>query len=65
MLLWEEYGKIKDIRTLSRAPEHTRNCGKKQKLLPRAVDREIATALHMTHMGNTSKPEALVRQASP
>ena len=31
--------------------------------MPRAVDREIATAMHMTHMGNTSKPEALVRQS--
>ena len=24
---------------------------------------EVSTALHMTHMGNTSLPEALVRQA--
>ena len=27
-------------------------------IMPRAVDREITTAMHMTHMGNTADPEA-------
>ncbi|MDR2357900.1 MAG: anaerobic carbon-monoxide dehydrogenase catalytic subunit [Oscillospiraceae bacterium] len=31
-------------------------------IMPRAIDREIATAMHMTHMGNTADAEALVRQ---
>src|SRR5699024_1287133 len=29
----------------------------------RAIDREISTALHMTHMGCSSLPEALIRQS--
>ena len=59
-----EYGKIEGYQNFtSRAPEHTRELWKKAEITPRAVDREIATAMHMTHMGNTSKPEALVRQS--
>ncbi|GMO55935.1 MAG: anaerobic carbon-monoxide dehydrogenase catalytic subunit [Termitinemataceae bacterium] len=34
----------------------------KEDIRPRAIDREIATAMHMTHMGNTADPDALVRQ---
>jgi carbon-monoxide dehydrogenase catalytic subunit len=33
-----------------------------QGIEPRAIDREIATALHMTNMGNTADAEALIRQ---
>ena len=59
-----EYGKIEGYQNFtSRAPEHTRELWEKAEITPRAVDREIATAMHMTHMGNTSKPEALVRQS--
>ena len=50
-------------RWLSRAPEHTQELWKKAELEPRAIDREVSTAMHMTHMGCSSKPEALVRQA--
>jgi carbon-monoxide dehydrogenase catalytic subunit len=35
---------------------------KEQGIEPRAIDREIATSLHMTTMGNTADAEALIRQ---
>ncbi|MDR1183449.1 MAG: hypothetical protein LBK67_01475, partial [Coriobacteriales bacterium] len=34
-----------------------------EELAPRSIDREISTALHMTHMGNTADAEVLVRQS--
>ena len=46
-----------------RAPEHTKELWRKAGIMPRAIDREIATAMHMTHMGNSSLAEALIRQA--
>ena len=46
-----------------RAPEHTKELWRKAEIMPRAIDREIATAMHMTHMGNSSLAEALIRQA--
>ena len=59
-----EYGKpFGTQRFLKRAPEHTQELWHNAGIEPRAIDREVATALHMTHMGNTSLPEALVRQA--
>ncbi len=59
-----EYGKpFGTQRFLKRAPEHTQQLWHNAGIEPRAIDREVATALHMTHMGNTSLPEALVRQA--
>ena len=59
-----EYGKPFGIqRFLKRAPEHTQQLWHNAGIEPRAIDREVSTALHMTHMGNTSLPEALVRQA--
>lgn len=59
-----EYGKPFGIsRWLSRAPEHTRELWKKAEIEPRAIDREVSCAMHMTHMGCSSLPEALVRQA--
>ena len=59
-----EYGKPFGVqRWLSRAPEHTRELWKKAEIEPRAIDREVSTAMHMTHMGCSSKPEALVKQA--
>lgn len=60
----EEYGKVFGLsRWLSRAPQHTRDLWHKAGIEPRAIDREVSTALHMTHMGNSSLPEALIRQA--
>ena len=59
-----EYGKPFGVqRFLKRAPEHTQELWHDAGIEPRAIDREVSTALHMTHMGNTSLPEALVRQA--
>jgi carbon-monoxide dehydrogenase catalytic subunit len=63
-LAQEEYGKIKGVsRWLKRAPQHTQDLWHKAGIEPRAIDREVSCALHMTHMGNTSKPEALIRQS--
>lgn len=59
-----EYGKpFGTQRFLKRAPKHTQEIWHREEIEPRAIDREVSTALHMTHMGNSSKPEALVRQA--
>ena len=59
-----EYGKPHGVqRWLKRAPEHTQKLWRDAEIEPRAIDREVATAMHMTHMGNSSKAEALVRQS--
>ena len=59
-----EYGKPFGVqRFLKRAPEHTQKLWHDAEIEPRAIDREVSTALHMTHMGCSSLPEALVRQA--
>lgn len=59
-----EYGKPFGVqRWLSRAPEHTQKLWREAGIEPRAIDREVSTAMHMTHMGNSSEPEALVRQS--
>ena len=60
----EEYGKVFGYqRFLDRMPE-----GQKEKLIememaPRAIDREVSCSNHMTHMGCSSLPEALVKQS--
>ena len=60
----QEYGKVFGYQNwIKRAPQHTQDLWEKAEITPRAVDREVSCALHMTHMGNTCKPEALVRQA--
>ncbi|MBQ7331309.1 MAG: carbon monoxide dehydrogenase, partial [Oscillospiraceae bacterium] len=46
-----------------RAPQHTQELWDAAEITPRALDREIATAMHMTHMGCSSLPEALIRQS--
>ena len=59
-----EYGKpFGTQRFLKRAPEHTQKLWHDAGIEPRAIDREVSTALHMTHMGCSSLPEALIRQA--
>ena len=50
-------------RWLKRAPKHTQEIWEREGIAPRAIDREVATSLHMTHMGCSSKPEALIRQS--
>jgi carbon-monoxide dehydrogenase catalytic subunit len=60
----QEYGKVFGYqRWVARAPKHTQELWEKAEITPRAVDREVSHAMHMTHMGNTSKPEALIRQS--
>ena len=59
-----EYGKPFGVqRFLSRAPEHTRKLWHDAGIEPRAIDREVSQSLHMTHMGCSSLPEALIRQS--
>ena len=59
-----EYGKPFGVqRYLKRAPEHTQKLWHDAGIEPRAIDREVSQSLHMTHMGCSSLPEALIRQA--
>ncbi len=59
-----EYGKPFGYqRFIERLPEHTQELWKKNEVAPRAIDREVATSLHMTHMGCSSLPEALIKQS--
>ncbi len=59
-----EYGKpFGTQRWLKRAPEKTQEIWKREEIEPRAIDREVSCALHMTHMGCSSLPEALIRQS--
>ena len=59
-----EYGKPTGYqRWVDRATDERRKTWEKEDILPRAVDREVVTAMHMTHMGNTADAEALVRQS--
>jgi carbon-monoxide dehydrogenase catalytic subunit len=58
-----EFGKTSgNQRFVKRATEERRKVWREQGIEPRAIDREVVTALHMTHMGNTADAEALVRQ---
>ena len=60
----EEYGKVFGYqRFLKRAPQHTQDIWEKHEIAPRAIDREVSCSLHMTHMGCSSLPEALIRQS--
>ena len=59
-----EYGKPFGVqRFLKRAPEHTQKLWHDAEIEPRSIDREVSQSLHMTHMGCSSLPEALIRQA--
>ena len=59
-----EYGKPFGIqRFLKRAPEHTQELWHNAGIEPRAIDREVSQAMHMTHMGCSSLPEALIKQS--
>ena len=59
-----EYGKPFGVqRFIKRAPEHTQELWAKAGIEPRAIDREVSQSLHMTHMGCSSLPEALIRQS--
>lgn len=59
-----EYGKVFGTQNfLKRAPQHTQDIWEKEEIAPRAIDREVSCSLHMTHMGCSSLPEALIRQS--
>ena len=59
-----EYGKpFGTQRFLKRAPEHTQKLWHDAEIEPRAIDREVSQSMHMTHMGCSSLPEALIRQS--
>lgn len=59
-----EYGKVFGFQNfLKRAPKHTQEIWEREEIAPRAIDREVSCSLHMSHMGCSSKPEALIRQA--
>ncbi len=59
-----EYGKpFGTQRFLKRADKHTQEIWEREEIVPRAIDREVSCSLHMSHVGCSSKPEALVRQA--
>ena len=59
-----EYGKpFGTQRFLKRAPEHTQEIWEREEIAPHAIDREVSRSMHMTHMGCSSKPEALIRQS--
>ena len=59
-----EYGKpFGTQKFLKRAPEHTQEIWKREGIEPRAIDREVSQSMHMTHMGCSSDPKALIRQA--
>ena len=59
-----EYGKpFGKLIFLKRAPEHTQEIWKREEIEPRAIDREVSCSMHMTHMGCSSLPEALIRQS--
>ncbi len=60
----EEYGKVFGHQNfLKRAPQQTQELWEREEIAPRAIDREVSCSLHMTHMGCSSKPEALIRQS--
>ncbi len=58
-----EYGKpFGTLKFVSRATEERQKVWEELEITPRAIDREIATIMHMTHMGCTADAEALVVQ---
>ena len=59
----DEYGKPFGTQLMAkRATEERQKVWEREGVTPRAVDREIATSMHMTHVGNTADAVALVRQ---
>lgn len=59
-----EYGKpFGSLLFTQRAPKERQEIWEKEDIIPRAIDREVSQSMHMTHMGCSSDPEALVRQS--
>ncbi len=59
-----EYGKPFGFQKfLDRMPASQKDRLVENEIAPRAIDREVASSMHMTHMGCSSKAEALVKQS--
>ena len=59
-----EYGKPFGYQKFTeRMPASQRDRLLENEMLPRAIDREVSSSLHMAHMGCSSLPEALVKQS--
>ncbi|MCI8465499.1 MAG: anaerobic carbon-monoxide dehydrogenase catalytic subunit [Lachnospiraceae bacterium] len=59
-----EYGKPFGFQKfLDRMPVSQKELLVENELAPRAIDREVSSSLHMSHMGCSSKAEALVKQS--
>jgi carbon-monoxide dehydrogenase catalytic subunit len=52
-----------EVVMVERAPEKRKEIWRKQKLVPRGIDREIVDVLHRTHMGDDQDPEHILDQA--
>ena len=48
---------------LARAPEQRRKIWQELKIEPRAIDREVTTLMHSTHIGCASDPESILEMA--
>ena len=59
-----EYGKpFGTQKFIKRATKERQETWAKAGIEPRAIDREVSSSQHMTHMGCSALPEALIRQA--
>ncbi|HSR46753.1 MAG TPA: anaerobic carbon-monoxide dehydrogenase catalytic subunit [Anaerolineales bacterium] len=52
-----------ELHLIERAPEKRKELWRKQKLVPRGIDREVVDILHRTHMGDDQDPEHILHQA--
>ena len=60
----EDFGKPFGIQNMvKRAPKRRQEVWEKNNILPRAIDREIATIMHSTHIGCTSEVESLIHMS--
>ncbi|MTI66498.1 MAG: anaerobic carbon-monoxide dehydrogenase catalytic subunit [Firmicutes bacterium] len=59
-----EFGKpFGKLKFLDRAPEERNKTWEENDIKPRAIDREIATIMHSTHMGCTADAESLINMS--
>jgi carbon-monoxide dehydrogenase catalytic subunit len=59
-----EFGKpFGNLKFIQRAPEKRQQVWKENNIVPRAIDREIATIMHSTHIGCTADAESLVNMS--
>ncbi|MGI6110154.1 MAG: anaerobic carbon-monoxide dehydrogenase catalytic subunit, partial [Eubacteriaceae bacterium] len=60
----QEFGKpFGTQRFLTRAPKSRQELWKKEKIDPRAIDQEVVTLMHSTHVGCASDPESILRRS--